>query len=608
MVEQILKFNTPFQGQDVSNDASFNNDLSHHHKVPSLLGDCDWNDITELIHKMDSQPNMTFIECMMAELHKNTILSMRRQMQKENLIMLASYKGYSFHKYPAKQFQEKASNYMKEADIYKLINDVNPKNPTVSQSCLKTIFKTLDTTLIKLLRSKAITDAQFVLMHPQKSIIRLSYLYFVPDIDESKEPVVPIMVCKNAPIFNISHFISNTLWSMLNEITGCKKLANSDQVAYMLEQYAKADYLQETTYFVTFNFHDVCTKFSHHKALQALEKFLETHRPQLQEIAKHLSNKTILQLVRLVLETQYFIYDKKLYQQIHGSSSGSLLTILLAFTYLLYGQSTSLINTILNNKTEIFARYRDDIFLTWNGSKEDFQTLFNGTIHQQQENPTIPSIKTMIGKTIHLLDLELNNDKGHLVTKIFRNPKTDEYELPSQYEYHTNQPSDLLKAALKHALYCSTNQKDFEAERRHIRLSHLFRGFSSEFIDQCIEEFKKKDVGIKSDLIHPFHTIPFETLRKHIMQLYEAGMALEKEEKTQKTNIIHVPYPDSWTQEMALKIKDDLLNMVEESTTNKEAFRDIQFDLIPRPETPLAINDYLLDKRPPLSMLILSSK
>ena len=143
---------------------------------------------------------------------------------------------------------------------------------------------------------------------------------------------------------------------MFNQITGCKTFANSDDIVHTLEQYDKHGCLHETTHFVTFNINDISTQFSHEMALQALEKFLTIHGSELQKTVEGLTNETIIQLVRLVLQNQYFIYENKLYQQIHGSASGSLLTIPLACIYLFYGQSSLSIHTLIRNKNELFGR------------------------------------------------------------------------------------------------------------------------------------------------------------------------------------------------------------------------------------------------------------
>ncbi|CAF4791758.1 unnamed protein product, partial [Rotaria sp. Silwood2] len=57
------------------------------------------------------------------------------------------------------------------------------------------------------------------------------------------------------------------------------------------------------------------------------------------------------QLVRLVLEEQYFIYNYKLYRQTAGSASGSSLTIPLVYIYLYYWRQHLLQDLI--NKNEL---------------------------------------------------------------------------------------------------------------------------------------------------------------------------------------------------------------------------------------------------------------
>ena len=143
---------------------------------------------------------------------------------------------------------------------------------------------------------------------------------------------------------------------MFNEITGCQKFSNADDIVYTFEQYAKGGHLQETTNLITFNINEICLKFSHEDAIKALEKFLDLYGSQLQTIAEGLTNETILELVRLILRNQYFIYENKLYQQVYGGASGSLMTIPLACIYLFYGRSTSFIQTLTTKKNKVFGR------------------------------------------------------------------------------------------------------------------------------------------------------------------------------------------------------------------------------------------------------------
>jgi hypothetical protein len=137
--------------------------------------------MTEMIHGMDSKPGMSSHAYQMAQQHKQKFLSMQRKLSKEKLIMRASYKGYSFRAYLAQEFEQKASNYIQKTGIYNFINVINPFNPKVSQKYLSNVIERVNTILNNLLRCKSITDAQHILIQPKRSIVRLNYLYFVPD-------------------------------------------------------------------------------------------------------------------------------------------------------------------------------------------------------------------------------------------------------------------------------------------------------------------------------------------------------------------------------------------------------------------------------------------
>lgn len=183
MVEHLIEYEGSLASQEDLTNASNEDDseLSHHHKVPSVLDDLDWNDLTQVIHNMDSVPGMNLLARQMARLHKQKMLSMRQKLTKEKLIMRASYKGYSFRTYSAKEFQQKASHYMEKQNIYHFVSHVNPKKPKTSQNCLKEILERVDTKLKDLLHCQSINVTHFLLMHPTRSVARLNYLHFVPD-------------------------------------------------------------------------------------------------------------------------------------------------------------------------------------------------------------------------------------------------------------------------------------------------------------------------------------------------------------------------------------------------------------------------------------------
>ncbi len=93
--------------------------------------------------------------------------------------------------------------------------------------------------------------------------------------------------------------------------------------------------------------------FSHQQVINALERFLN-HYVLPDHYIQGMTIDIILQLVRLVLDNQYFVYNYKLYKQTEGGASDSLLTIPLVYIYLFYWQH-DLLGDLINNN-ELFFR------------------------------------------------------------------------------------------------------------------------------------------------------------------------------------------------------------------------------------------------------------
>ncbi|CAF4348939.1 unnamed protein product, partial [Rotaria sordida] len=116
----------------------------------------------------------------------------------------------------------------------------------------------------------------------------------------------------------------------------CKRFSNGAiDVIHAIEHDAHMDHFQSPILFVTFNLDDLINIFPHDETIIALNYLLREQSPD-QRIAG-LTVDTILQLVQLVLKTQFYVYNAALYQQIYGGASGLPLTMFLAYTYLFFG-------------------------------------------------------------------------------------------------------------------------------------------------------------------------------------------------------------------------------------------------------------------------------
>ena len=520
-------------------------ELSFHHQVPHIFRDVDWNDVAALIDRLDSGP-MSEPARHLAQQQKQTILFKRRQLVNEKLVMRPSFKGYSFHTYPAREFERKSSEYLEQReDTYRLVQNINATSPNVSQQCLTDIVRRVETTLQELLCCKLITDQQYAWMQPRRSDIRLNYLCFVPDTYKEGVPLEPIVICKDGPSVAISRYLSDVLWSILDQTIGCKTLTNESDAVLALESYRQQGHLRPTTLFATFNVHHLCTMFPHEVTINALEELLEAHGSEQQTCG--LTNETIVRLVRLVLKNQFFVYQNQVYRQTIGGGSGSLVTLPLACIYLFH-RLPGLITGLSNSKHELLARCRDDLFLTWNGSIDQLCSLLDAPIR----------ISPSMGTTVHFLDVELSHVNGVLHTKLHRDPVTKESELRCRLAYQTDHLSRLFQAAFIDTVCGNSAEIDFHQEARYITQTYVSAGFSTASIKQCIQQFHRQfDVGEMRD---GTRVVPYDKLRQCVLKHHQQQQVLKKET---------VP-------------------------------------MLPRTDRPLTMNDYLVDTKPSRQLLMLS--
>ena len=113
----------------------------------------------------------------------------------------------------------------------------------------------------------------------------------------------------------IADHLSELLWAMLDRVTHCQKLSQGTDLVQALVLYAQRGLLRSTTVFVTFTMDDVFTVFPHRETLEAVEHFLNSYAPSDEDFQQQgMTSETILRLVRLVLENQFFVYNNKLYR------------------------------------------------------------------------------------------------------------------------------------------------------------------------------------------------------------------------------------------------------------------------------------------------------
>ncbi len=96
-----------------------------------------------------------------------------------------------------------------------------------------------------------------------------------------------------------------------------------------------------------------CTMIPRNGALEALGRFLMQN--SIQGRIGNLSADTILKLARLVLDTNYFVYNNKYYRQIKSGAMSSPFTMTLANVYMLEWEQPLIESQF--EQGELYGRY-----------------------------------------------------------------------------------------------------------------------------------------------------------------------------------------------------------------------------------------------------------
>jgi hypothetical protein len=105
----------------------------------------------------------------------------------------------------------------------------------------------------------------------------------------------------------ISCYLGRLLGSLFNAATHCKTFDNKVDVIHAMKFYAETGHLHPTTLFASFNIDELCITFSHRQTIIALEHFLHDYSSDY--LIDGMTIDTVIQLVRLVMENQYFIHN-----------------------------------------------------------------------------------------------------------------------------------------------------------------------------------------------------------------------------------------------------------------------------------------------------------
>lgn len=203
--------------------------------------------------------------------------------------------------------------------------------------------------------------------------------------------------------------------------------------------------------------------------------------------------ETIIRLSRFVMMNNYFSYDGQFYHQIRGGAMGSPLTLTIANCYMFFFERN--IAKQISNSGGLYFRYIDDILLVVNWPERH---LLKQVARWNEFDSNI-ELKAHVGTSVHFLDLDVENNQGRLITKVYHKPSHEPYYLPFNSIHPMHMKKNIPFAMYLRAIrYCSSFQY-FMNERESLRVALLLNKYPNTLINEQFERVLKK-FGIEEEL------------------------------------------------------------------------------------------------------------
>ncbi|CAF2890422.1 unnamed protein product [Rotaria sp. Silwood2] len=464
---------------------------------------------------------------------RNDIDFIRKQFAEKNHLLLKTFNTYAYYSCDITEMQHKVLQHMINTGAYSFIMEFNYTNQyNIEEEYLNIMDKRITFILNNLLNNQSITLLQRKKMKANLNGRRLNSLHFLPNTRKENVPFHPVTNCRHGLTMKISRFLTHLLQPIYDRATHLKTFNTSADVIDAVEEYNKKGFLQSKTLFVNLYIHDLCTIFPYEPTVEALQRFL--HKYIIDGRIQGILIQSIIDLVRLFLENQYILYENKLYQQIRGSSFNSPLTTLLANIYIYDWQQELVAN--LDKKNEIYGRCFDEIFFTWNESKDKFNDLLN-TI-----NRPYPDMKMAINinDNINYLDVNISHIDGNLKFQVAHDLNTDPYSLPYVFGHQSHDYSTLPREVLIRAIQCYAIVSDFANELEDIQLSFQYNRFEKNFFKNKFERFLKEFNATELNKIHYgeayYDQSAYDSLRRNVFN-YNQGLKKAKIKRCQRQTI-----------------------------------------------------------------------
>ena len=299
--------------------------------------------------------------------------------------------------------------------------------------------------------------------------------------DSPGRPVISSINCHTS---KISEFVDYQLQPLVQSLNSYVK----DTTDFLNKIKGISNDLPAKSILVTMDVKSLYTNIPNQEGIDAVKAFLE-----------YSDNKLLIPIVSsflwLILTLNNFIFNDRNFLQTSGVSMGTKCAPSYANLFMGYFEK-KFIYPHLIDKSSLYLRYIDDIFIISNGTEEELNTFIK-TVNEA--HPTIKFDINYSYNEINFLDtMIIINANNQLVTTLYKKP-TDKNTFIHRKSYHppATKKSIPYSQALRLSRICSQDD-DYHNQLEELKIKFLERGYKE---SEIIYQFNKASGQDRNSLL-----------------------------------------------------------------------------------------------------------
>ncbi|XP_054290083.1 uncharacterized protein LOC129005267 [Macrosteles quadrilineatus] len=290
-------------------------------------------------------------------------------------------------------------------------------------------------------------------------------IYGLPKVHKDGIPMLPIVSSIGSPTYNIAKFVSKHL----SEFVGLTESFVKDSRHFI--EIIKRVKLDDNDILVSFDVESLFTSIP---------------VPETVDIIRTLLDDSLAQLAEICLNSTYFYFDGKYFEQTEGAAMGSPLSPVAANLFMEHLERNAMESAIL--KPKIWLRYVDDVWAVWPHGRNKLTEFLD---HLNSINSNIKfTMEEERDRKLPFLDvLTTRKENGTIGHAVYRKPTHTNRYLNAQSHHHPAQKNGILNTLINRAIRISDMENRI-SEEKVITSALLSNGYSKKDIKRA---FKRQD-------------------------------------------------------------------------------------------------------------------